>query len=443
MWLLLDGSRARCDEPAAPDQHRGSRRQRAGGRAGAPDMKPRYDVPYWVDRFPKHRVPRYPRHRGLLEIEVAVIGGGFTGCAIAHAFAAAGVEVALFEAGRIGHGGTARGLGLLLGEPQVEFRDLAGAYGLRAARWVWKASRRAAQDCAATLRRLKIQCDLRPEPVIHLASTPEDSNRLRREYKARREAGLEVGWLGGNVLARETAIAGREGLKAATNWSLDPYRACLGLAAAAASRGAVVREESLVRRVRPGRRFVELRTERGDVNAGTVVVATGVATGEFRPLRRHLKELETYTVLTEPLPASVRRDLGRRQAVLRDTATPPHRLRWMRDHRVLFGGADQPATPSRRRENVLIQRTGQLMYELTLLYPAISGYRPAYGWSAGFGLTADGLPYLGAHRNFPRHLFALGHGRNGLATAFLASSLLLRQYTGESTKADALFRFGR
>ena len=57
--------------------------------------------------------------------------------------------------------------------------------------------------------------------------------------------------------------------------------------------------------------------------------------------------------------------------------------------------------------------------------------------------TVDGLPYVGLHRNFPRHLFALGHGRHGAAVAWLAARLLLRQFQGAPDKGDELFGFSR
>jgi glycine/D-amino acid oxidase-like deaminating enzyme len=57
--------------------------------------------------------------------------------------------------------------------------------------------------------------------------------------------------------------------------------------------------------------------------------------------------------------------------------------------------------------------------------------------------SVDGLPVIGLHRNFPRHLFALGHGRHGAGVAWLAARLLVRLYTGESAKGDELFGFGR
>ena len=87
-------------------------------------MKLRYGVSYWLDNFPKSRQPEYPRQRGRLTTDVAIVGGGLTACATAHAFAAAGVKVALFEAERIGIGSTAAASGLVLQEPGVAYRQV-------------------------------------------------------------------------------------------------------------------------------------------------------------------------------------------------------------------------------------------------------------------------------------------------------------------------------
>ena len=73
---------------------------------------------------------------------------------------------------------------------------------------------------------------------------------------------------------------------------------------------------------------------------------------------------------------------------------------------MIVAGADQPRPPPRTKDKLLVQRTGQLMYELSRLYPAISGVMPAYGWDLPLAVTADGVMYAGPHRNYPHHLFA-------------------------------------
>lgn len=405
--------------------------------------RPRYGLSFWLDRFPRSRRPDYPRHRGHVDADVAVIGGGITGCATAYAFVAAGVKVVLFEADRIGRGSTAAATGLLMQEPEADFCRVAEEYGLRAARRIWQMTRRAALDFSATLRRLEIRCALSEQEAIYFTATADRVRYLRREYEARRAAGLETSWLSAKQLRQEIAVAGYGGIRTHDNAQLDPYRASVGLARAAIGRGARIFEKSRALRIRGGRKHVDIRTDKGTARVDRVVVATGHAPREYRPLSRHIKLADTYVVVTPPLPARVRAEMGRREAMLRDTAEPYHYLRWMGDDRVMFGGADQPCVGKRGREKVLIQRTGQLMYELSVLYPAISGIQPEYAWDGLVADTADGLPYIGPHGKYGRHLFALGFGGNGMASAYLAARIMLRAYLGEPAKGDELFGFQR
>jgi glycine/D-amino acid oxidase-like deaminating enzyme len=400
-------------------------------------------APYWIDRFPKSRRPSYPKHRGDTTTDVVIVGGGLTGAACAASFASAGIRVVLLEADAIGAGATGASTGLVREDFDASFQQASSRHGLRAARTLWQGLRRASLDVAAALKRLGIKADVAPGDLLHVCRRePEAVKRLRREYQSRRDAGLEHSWLVQAAVTRDTALEAGAAIRT-RGFAIDPYKACVGLVAAAVSRGAAVHERSAVRRIRFGRKQVDVTTDGGVVHAEAVIVATGAPIHDLRALRRHLDAVHTYGVVTEPLPAAMRREVGKRAASLRDSATPPHVLRWLRDDRVLFSGADQAEVPARLRDKVLVQRTGQLMYELSLLYPAVSGIQPAWAWDAVRYDTADGLPFIGPHRNFPRHLFALGEGRHGAATAWLAARVLLRAYQGEPAKGDEVFGFAR
>ncbi len=407
----------------------------------------RYGTPFWFGRVPRRLVPAYPRHRGSLVTEVAIVGGGLTGCTIAWAFASAGVEVALLERGRLAQGmGAVRGLGLLRQEPDVDFQQVVADHGVRAARRVWQESRRASLDFAAALRRLGVRCDLETQDAVWFAAARDGDAWLRKELRARRDAGLVqdgASWLTPRALRAETAVEGAGGIKTRGVGQIDPYRAAIGLARAATRKGARLFERSPVLGVRAGPKRVEIRTEGGVVTADRVVIATGRPGPLYRALERHFRPFHTYVVLTESMPAPMRRYIGTRRTMLRDAGDPPHFLRWVRDDRILFAGGDQPAVPDRRRPRVVVQRTGQLMYELSLIYPAISGLPPLAGWDAAYARSRDGLPCLGPHRNYPRHLFALGLGRHETGMAFLAARLLLRAHRDEPARGDAVFGFGR
>ena len=396
----------------------------------------------WIDLLPSSRRPEYSRLRGAQTADVVIVGGGITGCATAHACAAAGLKTILLEAGRIGQGITARGAGLLLPDPGPTFRDVEQAHGLRVARAAFDSWRRAALDGAAVLRKLDIKCGLESAAPL-IVSKREDEKLLRREFDARTKGGVEGTFLSRRMLERLSAPEALAAIRMRDAFALDPYRACLGLVTAAASRGALVFERSRAKRVKVARRHVDVIAEGGSVRASTIVVATGTATLEFRQLRRHFKRRETYVVVTEQMPAAIRKQLGGRDTTFSDTHTPPRRVRWTTDDRILIAGATQDETPERKRPAVLVQRTGQLMYELLTMFPAISGLMPEYGWDVVTGETADGLMYIGPHRNYPRHLFALGSRAESATGAFLAARILVRALHDTSERDDAIWGFTR
>jgi glycine/D-amino acid oxidase-like deaminating enzyme len=348
----------------------------------------------------------------------------------------------LLEADRIGRTATGHEAGLLLPSPEASFRDLQQMHCLRATRAVFESWRRAALDAAALLRRANIKSGLASCDSLLLAAG-DDPRPLRREFDAREAAGIDAAWMTDKQIRQAARLESGAGLRERGAFALDPYRTCIGLATGAARRGARLFEHSKAMKVRAAARDVEIVLDGGLLRANTVIVATGVATAEFAPLRRHFTPRERYMALTEPLPSAVRTRLFSDNLTLQDAAVPKHRFRWMPDQRLLVSGADQDETAPKRRDAVLVQRTGQLMYEALLMYPVISGVKPELGWSVGYGATSDGLPYIGAHRNYPRHLFALGGDGGSVTGAFLAARILTRALQGAAVKGDDAFAWTR
>jgi glycine/D-amino acid oxidase-like deaminating enzyme len=397
----------------------------------------------WIDRFPASRVPSYPKYRGNSQIDVAVIGGGLSGCLAAYAFAAAGVKVCVLEADRIGRGATSLATGWISDNPGARFADVERAMGLRSARQGWQAWRRAALDFIALVRRLDLKCDLEPHGLLDIATSPDAAAQIKKEYKARKEAGLDVSLATPRIVAAESGIEGMAGLRSRDGATLDPYRATIGIAAAAAARGAAIFERSPVKRTTFTRKIAVVHTAGGSITVRRVVVATGTPTQLFKSLRRHFWFKSSYAVLTDKVPAQIRKAMGPRSMVVRDSAAPPHVIRWVDGERVLVSGGDAETVAPRLLEKTIVQRTGQLMYELSTMYPDISGIQPAYGWEVPYALTAEGLPYFGMHRNFPFHLFAFGDASRSLTGSYLASRIFLRNFLDQPEAADEAFTFTR
>ena len=365
-----------------------------------------------------------------------------SGAMTAYACASAGYKVILLEADRIGLGGSGRATGLFSGEACDSYRALEARAGKRAARAMFDAMQSAPRDLAATVKRLGIRAGL--DLAEHLRVLPPgDSDKLiRRELGARQAAGIKASWVLPPAVTRQAAIVSGGAMRLPDAGFVDPFKLTLGFLSAAIKRGAKVYEKSRVKKITFTRKTATAYLDSGAITTTNLAICIGEPTTLFKPLKRHLRHEDRYAVLTEPLSAAVRAELGQKTAVLTDTESPAHHLWFTADHRALFAGADQKRPADRLRDKTLVQRTGQLMYELSRLYPAISGAAPAYGWDVPLAHPVDGVLYAGSHRNFPFHHFAFGTSHDP-ARAYLASRIILRSVQGRPEKNDEHFSFAR
>src|SRR6185369_5825486 len=117
---------------------------------------------------------------------------------------------------------------------------------------------------------------------------PEQAARLSREQKARKSAGLDAVSVKGPAIVAEVGVSNSVGLRGREGATIDPYRATLGFAAAAAERGALIFERSPVRKIGFNRKDAEVVTSGGSFRTRRVVVATAMPTSTlFRSLARH------------------------------------------------------------------------------------------------------------------------------------------------------------
>ena len=403
----------------------------------------RVNTPLWLGRDSAARDVRFPTLTSHRDVDGAVIGGGITGASLAWRFADAGLRVALVEAGRIGRGSTAASTALLMQEPDEDLSDLTRRYGRSRARRIWRLCRAATDEFVATLTRLGIRCDLAHRDSVYYAPTEEAARRLRDEHRRRGAAGTDASWLDRAACRRAIGFDAAGAIRTRGNAQVDPFKACVGLMRAADGAGAHVYERSPVHAIRPSAHDVVLRTPRGSIRADRVVIATGYATPYFKPLHARFKMLNTYVVATRPLTPAERRRIGLGAVMLWDTGRPYHYARWTPDHRLMLGGRDRPAVPERLRQSALDEGTRGVHADFVRLYPALVDIAIDCRWEGLFATTPDGLPYIGPHRRYPRQLFALGYGGNGMTFGFLAARLLLDWYRGNRSPDHALFSFAR
>lgn len=411
---------------------------------------PGYGSLYWAERTASNRRRAHPRLRGRHTADVVVIGGGLTGATAAYVLASGGLDVIVVEANEIASGSTAGSLGAILPEPDAWFRDAEPAAGRRSARLMWKGAYRSAAEFAAAIRKLDIKCDLQPAAYLINARTAEEAANLRREQAVRRAGGVSAAWVTPSATNSETALDSTGALGPGGAFVYDPVRATLGLIAAAEDKGARIFEKSAVRRTTFTRKDADVILADAVIRTKGVVVATGEPGTVFGQLRRHVRRESGAVVVTEPLNAAMRHAAGRRKSIVTGVsnipgATPINRpwVRWLTEDRAMFAGAATRLVPPRQQDKVLVQKTAQLMYELSVRYPEISGLPAHWSWHTEVVSTPDGLPWIGPHRNYPFHFFSMAFGWHGDSLAWLAARAALRFFKGEASSDDGQLGFAR
>jgi glycine/D-amino acid oxidase-like deaminating enzyme len=125
-----------------------------------------------------------------------------------------------------------------------------------------------------------------------------------------------------------------------------------------------------------------------------------------------------------------------------DSADPYCYLRTTADGRAIIGGFDEPFRDPKARDRLLTAKTRQLRRRFHAWFPHIP-FEVDTSWAGTFGVTTDGLPFIGQHRSVPHTWFALGFGGNGTTFSLIAAEVIRAALRGKTDPDAALFGFER
>lgn len=376
-----------------------------------------------------------------VEVEVAVLGGGFAGLATARGLQERGVaSVAVLEAHTIGHGASGRNGGFVFGGYSRDAADLVGDLGLAAAREFHAHSRAAVALIRSRIEAHAIDCDKVEGGALLL-------NWFRGSARAERQLRGQARWLRDNfgvvwdeiepAQVRQWLDSERYGgaLLERDAFHFHPLKYALGLAAVIAQAGGRVHERSAVAAIerRDGGGFV-LRTAQGAaIRAGQVVVAGGGYLRRLLPALTGARlPIATYVIATEPLPTPLRPI--RTPAALYDNRFAFDYYRMLADQRLLWGGRISIL----EREPARIAEL--LKADMLKVYPQLAGVRVEHAWSGLMSYARHKMPQVG--RLAPGLWFAQAFGGHGVAPTTAAGEWLADAITGRADLPAGLRRYG-
>jgi gamma-glutamylputrescine oxidase len=343
--------------------------------------------------------------------EVAVIGGGVTGCSCALTLAERGVRVRLFEAGEIAAGASGRNGGFALRGAAEPYDRARGDLGHEQARRLMELTER-------SLDRIESLAGdaFRRVGSLRLAADEAERHELRREHDALREDGFAVEWVDDLDEPLDRLYFGA--LHHPPDGALYPARWVRRLAAHAAAAGADIREHE---------------PASVDVDADAVVVAGDGFTASLLPdLADLVRPTRGQVLATDPLP---------------ELRYPrPHYARhgydyWQQlpDRRLVIGGNRDAALTD--EETDAVETTELIQERLDELVERLVGTRPrvSHRWAGIWGTTPDQIPLVGPVPSRDGVWIAGGYSGHGNALGFACGDLVARAILGEHVSELALF----
>jgi glycine/D-amino acid oxidase-like deaminating enzyme len=401
------------------------------------------DVSYWWHArggFP----PRRPSLPGPAEVDVAIVGAGFTGLWTAWYLKRAdpGLRVVLLESAFAGFGASGRNGGWLTAAlPGSRERYARGPRGRRGVLDLQRQLQQTVDEVAAVCQAEGIDAHLVKGGSLSVAFTPAQQERLRATLQADRDWGLgedDVRYLNRGELAdRITFPGGLAGTFTPHCARVQPARLVAGLAAAVQRAGAEIYEATPVTSIGPHLAC----TEFGDVTARYVLRATEGFTARLPGQRRALLPMNSTMIVTEPLGDDVWQRIGWAGCeTLGDEAHVYIYAQRTADGRIAIGGRGVPyryASGIDHRGAVPPGAAQGLAASLGALLPQLGRFRVEHAWCGVLGVPRDwcatvsldpatGLGWAG------------GYTGHGVAASNLAGRTLADLVLGQATARTEL-----
>ena len=396
----------------------------------------------WWDSLPGPLDVRPPL-AGDTEVDVAIVGGGFTGLWTAYYLAVAEptLRIAVLERDVVGFGASGRNGGWCSALFAASGEKLDRTCGPGSGAAMHRAMVETVDEVGRVAAAEGIGCGFAKGGTVVLARTPAQLARTRQEVADARAAGIDEDDL---RLLDATEARERVGATEVLGGTftphcaaVDPARLVRGLALAAERRGVTVHERTPVLAVGPG----VVESSRGTVRARTVVRATEGYTPGLRGEERTLVPVYSLMIATEPLPDSFWADAGLTD---RQTFSDHRHLviygQRTEDGRLAFGGRGSPyhfgsaIRPTFDRDDAV---HAALRTTLVELFPALADAEVTHTWGGPLGIARDWFPSVGLDRRSGL-AWAGGYVGDGVSTTNLSGRTLADLILGRDTALTAL-----
>jgi glycine/D-amino acid oxidase-like deaminating enzyme len=387
----------------------------------------------WWSTLDQPVTPRAALQRHL-DVDVAIVGGGFTGLWTARELLRRDprLRIAVLEKEVCGFGASGRNGGWASGLFPMSNASVIRRYG----RESFDHQRHLLYDAVAELgssaREDGIDARFEHGGTMNFARSALQVARLAEEIAEAREVGIaaeDLAWIDAADLAEHGRVAGALGATYSPHCArIDPARLVRGLSEVVERLGAMIFENTAVTRIIAGRgeRRAEVVTVGANVHADFVVRATEGFTPNLPHERRTVVPLYSLMIATEALPADFWNDVG--FGKYETFADDRHLIIYGQrtsDDRIAFGGRGAPyhfGSSVEPRFDTNHKVFGQLEATLRELFPTMRA-PITHAWGGPLAMPRDHSPFVRV--DFDTGLAAAGgYTGDGVVLSHVAATAL-------------------
>ena len=384
------------------------------------------DKSFWLATYGPY-TPN-PPVQGEVKVDVAIIGGGFTGLSTAYNLRKdnPGMSVAVLEGEVIGYGASGRNGGFsmtLFGlEPAITKLFFGQQRTVEAHRYM----ERSVDYVDALVKEHQMQSDYWFPGFLRAATTPGYLKRIQHDLKILSDLGIGgIEWIDADKLRAEVDSP----LFLGAWWEprcglLNPAKHVRELKRVAEEAGAIVYEYTPVSDIRREARFT-LRTPGGSVTADKIVIAANAYSHLIGPVASKQVPVFTHMVVTEPLTPEQLGTIGwKNRQGIEDARNLVHYFRLTADNRLAIGGSGVTLAYGSDMAHDLSNRIfGDLERDVVRIFPGLRGVRFTHRWGGPVSVPTQMVPAMGRLGD-ARALYSLGCMGHGVSLTHLNGKTL-------------------
>jgi gamma-glutamylputrescine oxidase len=357
-----------------------------------------------------------------LTVDVAVVGGGFTGLSAAYFIRCASPHksVIVLEGKRCGSGGSGRNGAMVL--TMTEDRYMRFSADPAIDKQIYDLTARNIQFLSKLSVATGIDCELETNGALQVLTSSEDVRAAKAYVLEARSLGMPVEFWDKQRIVRALGTEAYEGgFFDPSCGQVHPMKLVHVFKTAAQNAGAMIYEntkvEGVLENTRRGREIL-LHTSGGHtVRAKSLVLGTNAFTSRLGFFRNSIAPVREYVAITRPLTERELIDIGWRDRIpFNDSRTEVFYLGLTKDRRIHIGGGgpsyffnNGPANA-----NAAGSHWSQLQRELVRIYPKLSGVQFETGWDGVVDWSLNESPSVGCIGRDKNIFYGLGYSGHGV-----------------------------